>query len=187
MKTALLVIDMQNSFLHDRGEHYYPQPEGFLANVHHLLSTARAVGALVVHVADRHREGFADFEQGRVPPHCLADRFDALYFEGFGPAGRRQEIEIVKRRYSAFFATDLALFLAEQSVNRVVICGVKANVCVRATAQDAFAHGFDVCVAGDATSSNREALARASLEDIDRYMGRVVSTSEAAGMLACCD
>ena len=149
-----------------------------------LVAAAREASALVVHVADRHRKGFSDFEQKRVPPHCIDEGFHARYFEGFGPAGSGREIEIVKRRYSAFFATDLALFLAEQSVGRVVICGVKTNVCVRATAQDAFAHGFEVCVAGDATCSNREALARASLEDIERYMGTVVPTGRAAEMLA---
>ena len=184
MKTALIVIDMQNSFLHPEGEHYYAQPAGLLDNVHRLLEAARASDVLIIHTADRHRPGFIDFEQERVPPHCISDGFDARYFDGFGPVGTGREIEIVKRRYSAFFATDLALFLKEQSIERVVICGVKTNVCVRATAQDAFAHGFRVCVVGDATGSNREALARASLEDIERYMGSVVSTDTAMELLS---
>ena len=52
----------------------------------------------------------------------------------------------------------------------VVIAGVKTNVCIRATAQDAFANGFDVIVPREATNSNRAHLAAASLEDIDRYL-----------------
>ena len=83
------------------------------------------------------------------------------------------------RRYSAFFATDLALFLHEQRVIAVVIAGVKTNVCVRATAQDAFANGFNVIVPREATNSNRPHLAAASLEDIYRYLGKVVPLAEA--------
>ena len=184
MISALILVDMQNSFLHPDGENYYPQPEGFLENVFLLLNAARSKGSLVVHTIDRHRRGFEDFESKRLPPHCLDDGFNAEYFDGFGPSGRGNEIEIVKRRYSAFFATDLALFLNEQSVGRVVVCGLKTNVCVRATVQDAFAHGFGVFVVREATSSNRAILAKSSLEDIERYFGRVVSTSEALDLLS---
>ncbi len=184
MNTALLVIDMQNSFLHPDGENYYDDAPSIVANVSRLIGRARSGGALIVHVADRHREGFGDFEDKRLPRHCVSGGFHAEYFEGFGPGEGGNEIEIVKRRFSAFFATELALFLREQSVDRVVICGVKTNVCVRATAQDAFAHGFEVAVVADATNSNRPHLADASLEDIGRYLGRVVTSEEALEMLA---
>ena len=135
-------------------------------------------------MADRHRAGFADFEQVRLPEHSLKGSFDAEFFEGFGPQGRSREILIEKRRYSAFFGTDLALFLREQGVERLVICGVKTNVCVRATTQDAFAHGFDARVVREAVNSNRPHLAEASLEDIDRYLGRVISLDGALELLA---
>ena len=108
---------------------------------------------------------------------------DAAIFPGFEPQGAR-EILVRKRRFSAFFATDLALFLHEQKIERLVIAGVKTNVCIRASAQDAFANGFDVVVPREATNSNRPHLSAASLEDIDRYMGRVVALDEAIGMLA---
>lgn len=183
-RAALLVIDMQNSFLHPEGENYWPGSEAVVGPVRALIDAAEAAGALIVHVADRHRDGFADFELRRLPAHCVAGGFDAAFRDGFGPAGRKREIEVVKRRYSAFFATDLALFLREQAVERVVICGVKTNVCVRSTAQDAFAHGFDVIVAGAATASNRPHLAEAALEDLDRYFGRVVGLEEAKSLLA---
>ena len=65
----------------------------------------------------------------------------------------------------------------------VILAGVKTNVCVRATAQDAFAHGFAVVVAREATNSNRAHLAEAALEDISRYIGRVVPLEEAIELL----
>ena len=72
----------------------------------------------------------------------------------------------------------------EQRIERVVIAGVKTNVCIRATAQDAFANGFEPVVPREATNSNRPHLAAASLEDIARYMGRVVSLAEAVALLS---
>ena len=53
-----------------------------------------------------------------------------------------------------------------------------------ASAQDAFASGFEPVIPREATNSNRPHLAEASLEDIDRYMGRVVSLEDAIGMLS---
>lgn len=184
MKSALIVIDMQNAFLHPDGEHFYADAPSVAPNCLELLERARQGGTLVVHVADRHRAGFADFEQRYLPEHCVSGGFDAGYYAGFGPDTSCREIEIVKRRYSAFFATELALFLHEQSVERLVLCGVKTNVCLRATAQDAFAHGFEVLVAREATNSNRRHLAEASLEDIRRYIGRVVTMADAMKLLA---
>ena len=69
------------------------------------------------------------------------------------------------------------------SIERVVVAGVKTNVCIRATVQDAFANGFSVIVPKEATNSNRAHLAAASLEDIERYFGEVVSLDAALEML----
>lgn len=182
---ALIVIDMQNAFLHPEGEHYYPAAHAVVEPVRKLIGTARENARLIVHTLDRHRRGLKDFEQKRLPVHGLEGTLHAAYFEGFGPEpGAQREIEIVKRRYSAFFATDLGLTLAENGVGTAVICGVKTNVCVRATAQDAFANGLRVVVPREATNSNRENLQEASLEDIDRYIGRVVALDEAIRIVA---
>ena len=113
-RTALIVVDMQNSFLHPEGENYYPAAPEVIEPVRALISAAEAGGSIIVHVCDRHREGFADFEQPRLPQHCVVGGISAEFFEGFGPQGRAREILITKRRYSAFFATELALFLNEQ-------------------------------------------------------------------------
>jgi maleamate amidohydrolase len=68
-------------------------------------------------------------------------------------------------------------------VQTLVIAGVKTNVCVRATVQDAFAAGYEVVVPREATNSNRPHLAAASLEDVQRYFGSVVSLAEALDLL----
>lgn len=181
-KTALLLVDVINSFFEAGHPNYYAGVGDVLEPMRQLRSAARASGAITVHAVERHRTEFHDFEWNKLPIHHLADAHDADYFEDFRPEGAN-ETAVFKRRFSAFFATDLALFLTEQKVERVIIAGVKTNVCIRATAQDAFANGFEPIVVREATNSNRPHLAEASLEDIDRYMGKVVGLAEGLEML----
>jgi len=182
-KTALILVDVINSFFEAGHPNYYDGVLDVLPALRALRDAARVSGAPVVHAAEKHRAHFNDFEWGKLPVHHLADAHDAAFFEDFAPEGDNETV-VYKRRFSAFFATDLALFLHEQGIRRVIIGGVKTNVCIRATAQDAFANGFEPIIARESTNSNRPHLAEASLEDINRYMGQVVSLDEAIGMLS---
>jgi nicotinamidase-related amidase len=180
---ALILVDVTNSFFLEGMPNHYPAAAEVVAPLRQLLAQARAAQKIIVHAVEQHYPGFDDYEWRKLPRHHFIGDPDAAFFVGFEPAGPR-EIVMPKRRYSAFFATDLALFLHEQKVQRVVIAGVKTNVCIRATAQDAFASGFDVMVPRETTNSNRPHLAEASLEDIDRYIGKVVSLEAALAMLS---
>lgn len=181
--TALLLVDVINSFFVEGMPNYYPAAGEVIEPLHRLQAKARETGKLIVHTVERHYPGFDDYEWRKLPRHHFIGDADAAFFKGFEPSGPR-EIVCPKRRYSAFFATDLALFLREQAIERVIVAGVKTNVCVRATVQDAFANGFSVVVPREATNSNRPHLAAASLEDIERYFGDVLQLDAALEMLA---
>jgi maleamate amidohydrolase len=181
--TALILVDVTNSFFLEGMPNHYPDAALVVEPLRRLLARARAGAHIVVHAVEQHYPGFDDYEWRKLPRHHFIGDPDAAFFEGFAPSGAR-EVVIGKRRYSAFFATDLALFLREQKIERVIVAGVKTNVCIRATAQDAFANGFDVVIPREATNSNRPHLAAASLEDVDRYIGKVVSLETALEMLA---
>jgi len=181
--TALLLVDVINSFFVEGMPNHYPASAQVIEPLRRLQARARKSGRLIVHTVERHYPGFDDYEWRKLPRHHLAGDLDAAFLKGFEPLGPR-EIVCPKRRYSAFFATDLALFLREQGTERVIVAGVKTNVCIRATVQDAFANGFSVVVPREATNSNRPHLAAASLEDIERYFGDVVPLEAALEMLA---
>jgi nicotinamidase-related amidase len=181
--TALILVDVTNSFFLEGMPNYYPASAEVVTPLRRLLAQARAADKIVVHAVEQHYPGFDDHEWRKLPRHHFIGDPDTAFFSGFEPQAPR-EIVTRKRRYSAFFATDLALFLQEQKISRVIIAGVKTNVCIRATAQDAFANGFDVVVPREATNSNRLHLAEASLEDIDRYIGAVSPIEAALRMLA---
>jgi nicotinamidase-related amidase len=75
-----------------------------------LQTKAREAARLIVHTVERHYPGFDDYEWRKLPRHHFIGDPDAAFYNGFEPTGAR-EIVCAKRRYSAFFATDLALFL----------------------------------------------------------------------------
>jgi nicotinamidase-related amidase len=181
--TALILVDVIDSFFRAGMANHYVGVESVLDPLRRLLAAARNHGRLIVHAVERHRPGLDDFEWRKLPRHHLIGAPDAAVTEGFELDGPR-EVLLSKRRYSAFFATDLALLLREQRIERVVVAGVKTNVCIRATVQDAFAYGFEPIVPREATNSNRPHLAAASLEDIERYFGSVVSLDQALAVFA---
>lgn len=178
MKTALILVDVINDFFHPEGVNYHPEYELTLVNILKLLEVARVLGAPVVHAMESHRPFGNDFEWAKLPRHSIAGEFAAQPAQGVNPDPQKEYV-VHKRRYSGFFQTDLDLLLREEGVRRVVIVGVKTHVCVRATVQDAFAYGYEVLLPPPAVNSNHLHLHEASLEDIQRYMGRVVSMEEA--------
>lgn len=175
---SLILVDVLNSFFHEKGSAYYPDAQQVLPNLQRLLRTARKNGVFVVHAVERHHPQVTDLEHKKLPIHCEVGSFESEYVPTLEPLLSKSEIEVAKIRYSSFFATELDLMLRAQHVTAVVIAGVKTNVCIRATAQDAFALGYRVVVPRDATNSNRPHLAEASLEDISRYMGATPTTDE---------
>lgn len=174
MTTALLLVDVIKDFFHPKGSNYHPEYDQILENIHSLLDKARQHGVRIVHAMEGHPPGHdQDFEWRKIPHHCELGSFEAEPAQGIRIL--EIEYEIRKRRFSAFMATDLDLLLREMGVNRLFVAGVKSHVCVRATVEDAFGLGYEVLVVKEAVGSNYPHLHQASMEDIERYMGTLVS------------
>lgn len=193
-KTALLVIDVQNDFCHEDGvlavAGDYPV-EKVLPAVRHIeevLGAARAAGLKVLHPRLR-----VDWEQEdevwlnrllrlRQPNLCSPGSFGEDAYPGV--EALPDEPVIFKRRFSAFWETGLAERLREMNVTHLIVCGVATNICVQATACDAFMDGFQVIFVSDASGSFSEAGHAATLELIDLAYGDVVDTDAIVQALA---
>lgn len=178
---ALLLVDVINGFFDRRGDNYHAGYERLREPLESLMLAAQAAGRPVIHAVEHHRPG-PDFEFAKHSEHCIAGSWEAEPVAWLPDGG--EYVIVRKRRYSAFFATDLDLLLRERGVERLVIAGVKSNVCVRATIQDAFAYGYTVFLPREATASNRPHLHEATLEDVQRYFGSVVGIDDALGELS---
>jgi ureidoacrylate peracid hydrolase len=173
-RSALLVVDVVNDFVSPDGRMPLPGAERLFEPVNRLVAAARVSGAQLVWVGSRHEsEGDALFRK-RVP-HCLAGTWGAALPDelDYNEGDRVQP----KRRYSSFFATDLDLWLRERGIERVVLCGLALNICVRSTAHDAFFHGFDVWVVRDACMASGPREEESTLYDIETHYGAVVDVA----------
>jgi len=177
MKWALILVDVIRDFFHPEGVNYHPEYENVLMSIRRVLAIARQAGWTIIHVRETHPiHHDQDFEFEKLPVHCLEGSAAVEWADGIEVLPGEHVLQ--KRRYSAFFETDLNLLLREKAIDQVVVVGVKTNVCVRATVQDAFGWGYRPVVIREAVGSNYVHLHEASLEDINRYMGIVQSLDQ---------
>lgn len=178
---ALLVIDMTKAFASTEGSVFHPEAASIVQNISEVVDEARSSGVPVIWTVDFHRKDKPDWELKWVRDHGMEGTQDVEFREDLSP--NDDEIVLKKRRYSAFFGTDLDLILRDYGIDKLVLTGTKTNVCIRATAQDAFALNYRVFLPRECTSTDDETLQRVNLEDIDNYMGEVVGIDEAIDKL----
>jgi nicotinamidase-related amidase len=66
------------------------------------------------------------------------------------------DIVLPKRRFSAFFKTDLDQTLRTFEVEKVYVCGITSIFCVLATAFDSICHDFYTVIIEDATTAHKD-------------------------------
>jgi len=175
-RAAIVVIDMQHDFVDKGAPIECVDGRTCIAPINSLIAQARVASRPIIFTQEAHRASGIDF--GREldydePAHCYEG---SLGVEIIPQLDRRQsDYLIVKRRYSAFFATDLDILLRGLGVDTLILTGVATDVCVRATAQDAQQHDYHVvvpqeCVAGTSIPAHAAALA-----NIGYIFGHVVS------------
>jgi ureidoacrylate peracid hydrolase len=180
---ALLVVDMLNDFLEPGGRMVLAGGTVLYAPINALASSVRAGGGHVVWVMDRHRPDDTEFR--KRSPHCLEGTWGAEIPAGLSvdPSDHLSP----KRRFSAFFQSDLDLWLRERGVRSVVVCGVVTNICVRSTVHDAFFLGYDVVVVPDACAGTSIREHDSSLYDIATHYGSLAESSAVVGAIASHD
>jgi nicotinamidase-related amidase len=83
--------------------------------------------------------------------HSLRGTKGAEVVDDLGP--ERADIVLPKRRFSAFFKTDLDQTLRTFGVDTIVVTGVTIEVCVLMTAMDGLSHDFSVILLEDCSAS----------------------------------
>ena len=182
---ALIVVDMQNDFLLPEGLLQVWGGPAVIPNVVQLVDTFHDANLPVFFT--RHIYEDPERDGGLTARWWKVDRNSQRLREGtwhadlhvaFGP-GPRDKV-IAKRRYSAFFGTDLELLLRTSGVRDVVIAGVCTNICCEATAHDAFFRDFNVHFLLDGTGATDEAAHTATLRGIALSYGRLVTSAQVA-------
>ena len=142
MKTALLVIDIQNDYF-PGGKHPLTGPLEAARKAHAILQCFREHNGHHVHIQHVSTESDAAFF---IKGDRGTDIHDSVaHFEG--------EPLVIKHEPNSFLNTDLLERLNEWEIERVVITGMMSHMCVDATARAASDLGFKVIVAEDACAT----------------------------------
>ncbi|NFF81790.1 cysteine hydrolase [Clostridium botulinum] len=181
-KSALIIVDMVKDFTDPEGLVYYPQNREILSKIKKVLDKCREKELLVVFLQHCNRKGKLDRRIASMRPNCI----EGTGGEDIDPILEVDEVKdyvIKKRRYSGFFGTDLDLVLRENGIQNVIVVGTKTNCCIRATITDAFYLDYNGYVVSDCVATNSEVVNNVHLTDIDKYLGKVVSSEELFNML----
>jgi nicotinamidase-related amidase len=164
--TALVVIDVQKGEVMPAGNGIPIMPGGHERHrlVREIVDAARNHGVPVIFVQEVHKPSLVDFGReldGTEGVHCLEGDPATELADGLDP--HPGEYLIRKRRYSAFFATELDLVLRSFGVSTLVLVGALTDVCVHYTFADAHQHDYHCrvvtdCVGGSSHDAHLAAL-----------------------------
>lgn len=179
--TAIIVVDMVYDFTNPNGLVFYPENREILPRINQAVSVCREEGCLVIYIQHRYRAGKYDKNLVTMRPNCI---------EGTGGEQldssldvRDSDYVIQKRRYSAFFGTDLDLVLRENGIKNVIVVGTKTNNCIRGTVEDAYYLSYNAIVIEECVATNDPVVNAVHLTDIDKYLGRVIHLEELRDVL----
>ena len=182
LTNGLIVIDMQNDFL-DRLED--ESRASLIANVNQLIDIFRASLRPVVwvHTAFSPDLGDAFLE--------MRDKKISVAIEGTPGAAIHADLKrldedavVLKKRYSAFFGTDLEKILGDLSLEQITLAGVNTHACVRTTAIDAYQRDLRVVLASECIDSLDPEHGRISMQYMDGKIGVAMTNRQIAGQLA---
>ena len=144
-KAAVIVIDELGG-----NQQVASHLETMVANSVKIVQAARCTGVPVIFANDSHIPAY-DRELALWGNHGLVGTQDSIPFDAFMLC--ESDIQIPKRRYDAFFQTDLDLTLRELDVDTLIVIGWDTNICVMQTLAGAFYRCYKTIVAADATTT----------------------------------
>lgn len=189
--TGLLVVDLQNDFLHRdgayaRGGQSSTAIAALPGRVVPLANAVRAAGGIVVSthftlVPGRDGEPI-------ISPHLLKLR-PFLTRGDFEPGSwghdivdelKPVDVKIEKIAYSAFYQTRLEWVLRKLDIRRLLVCGIVTNGGVTSSVRDAHVRDIDITVLEDGCAAFDEQTHRTAIDAL-RSVARIATI---AGALA---
>ncbi|MCD6516024.1 MAG: cysteine hydrolase [Candidatus Aminicenantes bacterium] len=174
--TALIIVDMQNDFVKEKGKLVVPAARETIPGIKNLLSSARKAGVPVAYTLDTMKEDDPEFDIW--PEHCKENTWGWEVIPELKP--RQDELICPKLRYDGFYGTGLEHTLSHVwKVENVVIVGTVSNICVLHTASSAGLRWYKVIIPADGISALTEFDQALTLSQVSNlYSGIVVKSTE---------
>ena len=202
-KSALVIVDMQNDFLHRDGNFSHIAREhrelsidmpfliGTIPNVKRLADAFRTAGRPVVYLAHVLKPDYSDaafpyWRVGMEPgsgnrTHCVEGTWGAQIIDDLKP--QEGEHLVVKKGFGGFSNTPLDTVLRNMGVTTCVVSGVTTCVCVSSTIRGGVEHNYRMILVSDAVAEVDRITHEAELKTMVRIFADVKTTDQVIGML----
>ena len=172
MTTVVMVIDMERGFTDPQGALYAGDGvREIIAPIRDILIAEKARGSQFIFTRDWHEPDDPEFKMW--PPHCVKGTWETEIDPALAEFAQNATI-INKRRYSAFFDTNLDAILKAIKPDQVIVTGVATDICVMYTTADLRNRDYPVIIPANAvTSFDPEAHAFA-LKHMEKILGVTV-------------
>ncbi len=202
-KSALIVVDIQNDFIHPEGGFAHrarENPEakidlpflmGTIPPAMRLADAFRKAGRPVIYVAHVLKPDYSDaqFPYWRATRGALGGN-RSFIAEGSWGAQIIDELKphdgehlVVKKGFGGFSNTPLDTILRNLGVTPCVVCGVTTCVCVSPTVRGGVAHNYRMILARDAVAEVHRDTHEAELKTMQRVFAEVKTVAEIVAML----
>jgi nicotinamidase-related amidase len=186
---ALLVVDIQQGGAAPPSESGIEVMDGYAdmaATAGRLVDAARRSGVPVIFIQELHRPSGVDFGReldGAEGIHCVEGRPGTELWPTLRPGDG--DYYVPKRRYSAFFGTEMDILLKGLGADTLILIGSLTDVCVHYTFVDAHQRDFFVRVVEDCVIGSTVARHEASLDAMEYLQHGARCRAE--GVLAALD
>ncbi|MGQ9627353.1 MAG: cysteine hydrolase family protein [Anaerolineae bacterium] len=174
MSNAVLVIDMQRGFLEEGYALYCgPQAREVIPKVRALVERELTSGSALFFTADTHDPDDKEFQM--FPAHCVRGTKEVEIIPELADLAEKGTL-IPKRRYSAFFETELEGRLVALRPGKLIFCGVCTDICVMHSVADARNRDFLVEVYADCVASFDQEAHTFALKHMEKILGAKLKT-----------
>jgi len=202
-RSALIIVDMQNDFIHPEGGFAHrarENPEakidlpflmGTVPYAKRLADSFRRAGRPVVYIAHVLKPDYSDaqFPYWRATRGSLSGN-RTFITEGTWGAQIIDELKplpgehlVVKKGFGGFSNTPLDTILRNLGVTTCVVCGVTTCVCVSTTVRGGVEHNYRMILVSDAVAEVHRDTHEAELKTMARVFAEVKTTGEVIAML----
>lgn len=200
-RSALIVVDMQNDFIHENGAFGQlarthpdrridmPFLQSTIPNAAKLIAAFRQAGRPVVFIAHVLKADYSDaafpYWRGtllKTTSFLVEGSWGAQVIDELAP--RKDEHLVAKKGFGGFSNTPLDTILRNYDVNTCVVCGVTTCVCVSTTVRGGVEHNYRQIVVSDAVAEVSREQHAAELKTMARVFGDVKATDEVVSMVS---
>jgi len=166
MSLALVMIDVVNPLAFEGAERLLPQAFEAAGRIAALKRSARAAGVPTIYVNDNYGRWDLGFRE-----ICDTIRRDETLglpiLERLEPDFAR-DLFVLKPMLSGFYGTALDILLGHLGARTLILTGIQGNMCVFATASDAYMRRYRLMVPADCSASESAAENEHALRQMAR-------------------